>query len=242
MACPYLAGAKDANHEAYAAELKEFLDKGELEPDRGDLADESIKWREGRPDYTKANVAFLKGRSMKHQAGSLELLVENLVKEWEMEASHKMDLAQWKTVEQSEYCVSANGGRVLPGAEAFEMGNYNWLMEACPAHLYDSKAHTFESSHKLITGAFSEGFPWELLRVFSGPPKVAIEWRHWGKVTGPYKGLQGNGEEIEMRGFGVITVNDKLKVCKIEIYYKPDEFLQALEAARIPAPDLDAKA
>lgn len=34
--------------------------------------------------------------------------------------------------------------------------------------LYDSSAHTFKSSHDLFRSAFNEGFPWELMEVFSG--------------------------------------------------------------------------
>ena len=48
-----------------------------------------IKWREGKPDFTKVNKAYLEGRTRKHKEGSLEKIVEDLVKSWEMEASHK---------------------------------------------------------------------------------------------------------------------------------------------------------
>lgn len=48
-----------------------------------------IQWREGKPDYTKVNKAYLEGRTQTHKEGSLEKIVEDLVKTWEMEASHK---------------------------------------------------------------------------------------------------------------------------------------------------------
>ena len=48
-----------------------------------------IQWREGKPDYTKVNKAYLEGRTRTHKEGSLEKIVEDLVKTWEMEASHK---------------------------------------------------------------------------------------------------------------------------------------------------------
>lgn len=35
------------------------------EPDRGNLDDESIKWRHGKPSYVKANLEFLKGLTFK---------------------------------------------------------------------------------------------------------------------------------------------------------------------------------
>ena len=53
------------------------------------MEDPSIEWREGKPDYTKANKAYLEGRTRIHMEGSLEKIVEDLVKSWEMEASHK---------------------------------------------------------------------------------------------------------------------------------------------------------
>ena len=65
----------------------------------------------------------------------MEEVVENLVKTWEFEASHKLDMEQWTTVSSpSEYCVTANGGAVIQGKDAKEMGNYNALMAECPAY------------------------------------------------------------------------------------------------------------
>ena len=53
---------------------------------------EDIKWRFGAPpDYTLANLEYLKGKTRAHAEGSLEQVVENLVKTWEMERSHKLD-------------------------------------------------------------------------------------------------------------------------------------------------------
>lgn len=45
-----------------------------------------------------------------HQAKSLETLVENLVKNWEIEASHKMDVSEWRTVDPKKYTFAINGG------------------------------------------------------------------------------------------------------------------------------------
>ena len=56
------------------------------------MDDPEIKWRfGGPPDYTLANLEYLKGKTRNHAEGSLELIVENLVKTWEMERSHKTD-------------------------------------------------------------------------------------------------------------------------------------------------------
>ena len=37
---------------------------------------------------------FIQGKTMNHPPGSLEEIVENLVKTWEMEASHKINFSQ----------------------------------------------------------------------------------------------------------------------------------------------------
>ena len=42
---------------------------GLREPDRGNLDDPTILWREGKPDYTLANYTFLKGKSQNHKQG-----------------------------------------------------------------------------------------------------------------------------------------------------------------------------
>ena len=42
---------------------------GLREPDRGNLDDPTILWREGKPDYTLANYTFLKGKSQNHDQG-----------------------------------------------------------------------------------------------------------------------------------------------------------------------------
>ena len=50
--------------------LEELKTKyGFREPDRGDLDDEGIEWRSGKPDYTLANYAFLTGRTQNHAKG-----------------------------------------------------------------------------------------------------------------------------------------------------------------------------
>ena len=82
----------------------------------------------------------------------------------------------WTTVKLDEYRVQVNDGQEISGQEAIKEGTYNWIMRNASKELYDAENETFESSHKLFRGAFSKGFPWELLEVYSGPPKVAFSW------------------------------------------------------------------
>ena len=61
-------------------------------PNRSYMDDTAIKWKHEKPDYTIADQAYMDGKTRQHQAGSLEKLVENLVKTWEMESTHKPDV------------------------------------------------------------------------------------------------------------------------------------------------------
>ena len=71
-------------------------------------------------------------------------------------------------------------------------------------------------------------FPWEVLEVYSGPPKVGFVCRHWGKFTGTYEDNKGKGQLIEMFGFGAAVVNDKLQLCDVEVFYNAEDFIENL--------------
>ena len=60
-------------------------------PTRQFMDDPNIKWRSGKPNYDDVNKKYMEERTMKHTEGSLEKIVENLVKTWEMESTHKID-------------------------------------------------------------------------------------------------------------------------------------------------------
>jgi len=207
---------------------------GFIEPDRGNLDDPEIEWRHGKPDYTKANYQYFKGKTQNHKAGSLEELVENLVKTWESQASHYKDFSQWTTVDTEEYKVQVNGGEWMEGSEAFEIGNYNALMKDCPAYNKFGEL-SFEESHNLFRGAFTDGFPWEVLKVMSGPPHVHFTWRHWGHLQGSFQENQGHGEMVEMYGLARVTVTEQLKIQRIEVYYDPETFIKVMEGVYKPS-------
>ena len=92
----------------------------------------------------------------------------------------------------------------------------------------------FETSHDLFRNAFQKGFPWEVLRVFSGPPEVLLSWRHWGEFVGEYRGNEGRGETIEMYGLLRITLNEEMKIKLLEVFYDPDTFIEVMEGRRSP--------
>jgi len=210
-------------------ELEQIKAKfGWKEPERSFMDDPNIKWRFGdKPDYSLTNLKYLKERSKIHPDGSLEQVVENLVKTWEMERSHKVEASSHQSVDVEKFRISANGGKVFNNEEANQVGNYNVLLNACPADLWDSANITWEDSHDAFHNAFA-AFPWEVLDVYSGPPKVAFTWRHWGTFTGTYEDNQGKGELVEMYGFGTAVVNDKLQLQDVDIFYNAQDFINVL--------------
>ena len=227
-----------------AQQLEEIAKQhGFTVPDRGmkGIGDKA-QWRNReKPDYAGADLFFFKGKSKNHPAGSLEMVVENLVKRWEMEITHLVKPSDCTTMEVEDFRMKVNHGKELDANEIIERGSYNSLLKDISKEVYDSEGQTFDSSQDLFRNAFEEGFGWELLEVFSGPPKVAFLWRHWGKFTGEYKGRKGDGEVIEMYGFTVVTVNDDFKLTRVEIYFKPEGFLRCLEGKVSPDDEFQGK-
>ena len=93
-------------------------------------------------------------------------------------------------------------------------------MRHCLFYL-DGINNDFEKSHELFRDAFKKGFPWELMKVLSGPPgPVIFTWRHWAEFIGIFQGRQGKGELIEIFGLCRVIVNEKLKIQKLEVSSK----------------------
>lgn len=115
--------------------------------------------------------------------------------------------------------------------EANAVGNYNVLLDACPAEIWDKSNISWEKSHQMFHKAFA-AFPWEVLEVYSPPPKVAFTWRHWGTFTGEYEDKQGDGQLIEMFGFGTAEVNSKLQLTNVEIFYNAEDFIAVLRGQK----------
>lgn len=129
-------------------------------------------------------------KSMDHEAGSLPQLVENLVKNWEIEASFKTKLEDWRTVNHSKYTFSMNGGTPQKAQHMLNVGTYNAII--APNEFYSPDNSDFASSHKTFK-RMMPSFAWEVLEVYSGPPKVAFRWRHWGQMKNDYVGFNKYG-------------------------------------------------
>ena len=71
--------------------------------------------------------------------------------------------------------------------------------------------------------------------MLSPPPSVLFTWRHWGVLSGKFKGNQGHGEQLEMYGIAKCLVNENLKIQTIEVFYDPDNFIKACEGRLKPS-------
>ncbi|KXG50191.1 uncharacterized protein PGRI_061580 [Penicillium griseofulvum] len=192
------------------------------------LKDISAAWRHGNPpDYSKTRAFYEKTKTKTHEPGSLPFLVENLVKNWEIEASFKTNLSDWRTIDHDVYTVSVNGGERRTGHHMLEVGTYNALLTA--SQYYDPAHNDFNDSHKSFKRMMPT-FAWEVLEVYSGPPVVAFRWRHWGEMKNDYVGNNSSGEKVKIEAHGgpidiegvvVAKVNDKLQVQSLDIWYDP---------------------
>jgi hypothetical protein len=99
---------------------------------------------------------------MNHTAGSLPSLVENLVKNWEVEASHKMDLSDWRTIDHPNYSFAINGSEPQPAEYMLKHGTYNAIIS--PNEYYSPEYSDFNSSHKTFK-RMMPNFAWEVLEV-----------------------------------------------------------------------------
>ncbi len=188
--------------------------------------DQGVQWRKGRPDYHLTKVTVSKERTHHFPEKSLEMAVENLVRVFEMEVSHKANPAQWVSVVLDKFRSNTNGGPWATAKDIVEKGSYNLFIGDTP--YYTGSQETFESSSNIFHTAFPEGFFWEVLEVYSPPPVVAFKWRHWGNFTGPYKGQAPTGKRVEIFGATVARVAEDLRIVQVEHFYDNSLFLSQL--------------
>jgi len=189
----------------------------------------NVEWRYGNaPDYSRSQENLATESTRNHLKGSLEAIVENLVRTFEMEVSFKSNPQQWLSIVNDKFRVTTNGGAEYTAAELSAKGTYNVFM--ADSQHYKSSEESFESSHDLFHSTFPQGFPWEVLEVYSGPPNVSFKWRHWGHFNGVYKDFTPTGETIEIIGMSLARVTDDLKIISLEHYFDNSLFLEKLTA------------
>jgi hypothetical protein len=193
---------------------------------------ENIQWRHGGPPtYDLVNQLFEEGRTKVWPEGSLEETVQNAIKSWEMELTHKIRLQDFKTIVPEKFKFFVNGREGLTAEETLSLGSYNALLKSSlPEDFkpYKANEETFESSHEVFKSAFPRGFAWEVIKVYTGPPEIAFKFRHWGFFEGPFKGHPPTRKIVQFSGLGTLKVDDSLKVEEVEIYYDPGELFGGL--------------
>ncbi|KAF8251716.1 hypothetical protein K440DRAFT_611960 [Wilcoxina mikolae CBS 423.85] len=224
-----------------AAALPDFL----LDPNVV-LKDEAA-WRYKKaPDYSATNSTFESTKTTNWAPDSIEFLLQNLVKNWEKEASFKVDPKEWRTISQDSYEFHLNGGPALTADDMLKLGTYNALIgEHGVKGVYETTAMDFSKSHKLFKGAMKV-FNWEVLEVLGGPPRVSIKWRHWGAMTGNYRAklssgrtvtAKASGKVIEVFGVTVAEVDDKFRIKYLETFWEPDQMFRQLVSEGIETID-----
>ncbi|KAI9083461.1 hypothetical protein K1719_034403 [Acacia pycnantha] len=194
--------------------------------------EDSTVWRHGGPPtYDPVNLLFEQGRTKVWPEGSLEETVQNAVKSWEMELSHKTRLQDFKSINPEKFKLFVNGREGLNGEETLRMGSYNALLQNSlpePFRYYKPEEETFESSHEAFKSAFPRGFAWEVIKVYTGPPEITFKFRHWGFFEGPFKGHPPTGQMVQFYGLATLKVDESLRAEEVEVYYDPAELLGGL--------------
>lgn len=191
-----------------------------------------VEWRSGMPDYSYTNQFLEKERKHNQAEGSLNAIAYNLVKTFEMEATHKTNPQQWLSTVTDKFRMSTNGGTEYTAQQIVDAGTYNLFLGE--TEHYRPSEETFDSSYNLFHAAFPEGFHWELIEVLSPPPNVVFKWRHWGQFKGSFKNFSPTGETIEIVGLSVARVTEELKIELVEHFFDNSAFLNKLTAGGCP--------
>ncbi|XP_008237645.1 PREDICTED: pathogen-related protein-like [Prunus mume] len=195
--------------------------------------EKNTKWRFGAPpNYDVVNKLFEEGRTKIWPPGSLEEMVQNLLKTYEMELFHKACVDDFKSIDPKKFTLSLNGRKGLGLDDIKKLGGgYNPLLQSSlpeEFQIYKPSEETADSSHRAFTTTFPRGFAVEILQVYSGPPQIVYKFRHWAYMEGPFKGHAPTGELVEFYGMAIFGVDEHMKIVSVEFFYDPGELLGAL--------------
>jgi hypothetical protein len=214
-------------------ELDALVAKGVKLPSRVvPASNESVEWRYGVPEYVLTDLAYVRGRLREPDATPLASYVEECCQTFIMEATHKARYDQWRSVCQESFYLQVNDGELVPGAGIRENAMLGLLylggMGAGVADSGDSDESLDPRAE--LAEAFPDGFPMEVLDVFTQPPQCYFSWRHWGPFTGKYRGVKGDGSKVEIRGFGEMTV-DASRMRSLRLFFKHKDLFSSLRGA-----------
>ncbi|QLE55988.1 ester cyclase [Nostoc sp. TCL26-01] len=186
-----------------------------------------VEWRYAqKPDYSQIQEKLAQESTRNHLPNSLELLVQNLLQTFEIEANYKINPAQWLSVVPSQFRMSCNGGYRYTITDLINVGTYNLLIANTQHHKANNAEIT--TANNLLHTAFPDGLLWEVLEVYSQPPDIVLKWRHWGEFTGAYQDYAPTNKIIEVIGTSVLRVTDDFKIISLEHYYDHTQFWKQL--------------
>ncbi|CAF4502535.1 unnamed protein product, partial [Rotaria sp. Silwood2] len=149
--------------------------------------------------------------------------------------SYKSDSRQWITIDLENYRFSCNGQEPFTAHQMSQIGTYSALIG--DSQYYNSSLISFEEGHAAFLHAMGEGFAWELLEVYSGPPNITFRWRHFGRMTDSFscRSLSGHlytvdptKKMINIYGMCKMTVTADMKIQELQIFYDPNQLFTQL--------------
>ena len=186
----------------------------------------TTQWRLGHePNYDDVNKKYLLQKSQSHCKDSLEKAVENIVKGWEAEIQHKMIPEDIDSIDLEHFSMATNNKTPWTIQDIIKKGTYCCLLEGVDHPVLDMN---FEDSNAYFNEKFKTGFAWEVLKVFSGPPRVVFSWRHWAHMNTSSldEEMEGKGKLIELFGYTRASTTDDGKLKDIEVYFDQEKFIK----------------
>ncbi|KAF4319830.1 hypothetical protein G195_006725 [Phytophthora kernoviae 00238/432] len=217
-------------------ELDALVAKGAKVPSRvmeNPSEGKPVEWRYGAPEYVLTDLAYVKGRSREPDGTPLASYVEECCQTLIMEATHKVRYDQWHSVNLDTFYLQVNDGERVPGASILENDMLGLLyLGGIDISTVGEQTDSDESQDPRaeLAEAFPDGFPMEVLEVFTQPPQCYFSWRHWGPFSGKYRGVKGDGSRVEVRGFGEMTV-DASRIRSLRLFFKYQDLFAGLRRA-----------
>ncbi|EEY58448.1 uncharacterized protein PITG_01115 [Phytophthora infestans T30-4] len=214
-------------------ELDALVAKGAKLPSRVMLSlrnGEVIEWRYGAPKYVLTDLAYVRGRIREPDTTPLASYVEECCHTFIVEATHKARYDQWRSVVQESFYLQVNDGIQVLGSSILENDMLGLLYLGDAEATMGADRGGSDESHDPrveLAEAFPDGFPMEVLDVFTQPPQCYFSWRHWGPFTGKYRGIKGDGSKVEVRGFGEMAV-DASRMRSLRLFFKQKDLVSGL--------------
>jgi hypothetical protein len=115
------------------------------------------------------------------------LISSSTLSRTEIEASHKVKLSEWRTVDHETYIFSIDGRPRQLAEHMLAVGTSNVIIVSSESAL-QSRALRIQGQAQDVQ-AYDATYAWEVLEVYSSPTIVAFQWRCWGEMEGDYVGF-----------------------------------------------------